>query len=281
MRTLIFVLGSLLASGLLFGQDAMFMPPVTFPMGQSPKQLFAGPIDADVNPDVLVTRYGADTFRMYEMFLGPVEQSKPWDTKGIEGVHRFLRKLWRLFFDETKGKIWKTDKPSDEEWKTIYRTIKKVEDATERFSFNTGVSALMIGVNELTDAELVAHAGLIVTGVVEQIEAVALADGGIVTRVTVGITRTIKGHVTGDTIVLTEPGGRVEDRLVWIFGVPEFETGENVLLFVRRRADGTFETDNLALGKYHLDGDVATRPVPVWCSAAAAFSVCMIFAITA
>jgi len=104
-----------------------------------------------VNPDDLVARYGADTFRMYEMFLGPVEQSKPWDTKGIEGVHRFLRKLWRLFFDETKGKIWKTDKPSDEEWKTIYRTIKKVEEATERFSFNTGVSALMIGVNELTD----------------------------------------------------------------------------------------------------------------------------------
>ena len=104
-----------------------------------------------VNPDDLVTRYGADTFRMYEMFLGPVEQSKPWDTKGIEGVHRFLRKLWRLFFDEAKGKIWKADKPSDEEWKIIYRTIKKVEDATERFSFNTGVSALMIGVNELTD----------------------------------------------------------------------------------------------------------------------------------
>jgi leucyl-tRNA synthetase len=104
-----------------------------------------------VNPDDLVARYGADTFRMYEMFLGPVEQSKPWDTKGIEGVHRFLRKLWRLFFDETKGKIWKTDKPTDEEWKTIYRTIRKVEDATERFSFNTGVSALMIGVNELTD----------------------------------------------------------------------------------------------------------------------------------
>ena len=104
-----------------------------------------------VNPDDLVARYGADTFRMYEMFLGPVEQSKPWDTKGIEGVHRFLRKLWRLFFDEAKGKVWKADKPSDEEWKTIYRTIKKVEDATERFSFNTGVSALMIGVNELTD----------------------------------------------------------------------------------------------------------------------------------
>lgn len=104
-----------------------------------------------VNPDDLVARYGADTFRMYEMFLGPVEQSKPWDTKGIEGVHRFLRKLWRLFFDETKGKVWTTEAVKDPEWKCIYRTIKKVEEATERFSFNTGVSALMIGVNELTD----------------------------------------------------------------------------------------------------------------------------------
>ncbi|HLZ87345.1 MAG TPA: class I tRNA ligase family protein, partial [Puia sp.] len=104
-----------------------------------------------VNPDDLVNRYGADTFRMYEMFLGPVEQSKPWDTKGIEGVHRFIRKFWRLFFDETKGKVWTTQKATDQEWKVLYRTIKKVEEATERFSFNTGVSALMIGVNELTD----------------------------------------------------------------------------------------------------------------------------------
>ena len=104
-----------------------------------------------VNPDDLVNRYGADTFRMYEMFLGPVEQSKPWDTKGIEGVHRFLRKFWRLFFDETKGKIWTSDKATDAEFKILYKTIKKAEEDTERFSFNTGVSALMIGVNELTD----------------------------------------------------------------------------------------------------------------------------------
>jgi len=104
-----------------------------------------------VNPDDLVNRYGADTFRMYEMFLGPVEQSKPWDTKGIEGVHRFLRKLWRLFFDEIKGRIWTTDKATDAEFKILYKTIKKAEEDTERFSFNTGVSALMIGVNELTD----------------------------------------------------------------------------------------------------------------------------------
>jgi leucyl-tRNA synthetase len=106
-----------------------------------------------VNPDDLVNKYGADTFRMYEMFLGPVEASKPWDTKGIEGVHRFLRKLWRLFFDETKGKIWTTEKATDAELKVLYKTIRKVEDATERFSFNTGVSALMIGVNEITDLQ--------------------------------------------------------------------------------------------------------------------------------
>ena len=104
-----------------------------------------------VNPNDLVARYGADAFRMYEMFLGPVEQSKPWDTKGIEGVHRFLRKLWRLFFDETKGKVWNTQAATEAEWKCIYRTIKKTEEATDRFSFNTGVSSLMIGVNELTD----------------------------------------------------------------------------------------------------------------------------------
>jgi leucyl-tRNA synthetase len=104
-----------------------------------------------VNPDDLVNKYGADTFRMYEMFLGPVEQSKPWDTKGIEGVHRFLRKLWRLFFDENKGKIWTTEQATPAELKSLYKTTKKVEEDTERFSFNTGVSALMIGVNELTD----------------------------------------------------------------------------------------------------------------------------------
>jgi leucyl-tRNA synthetase len=104
-----------------------------------------------VNPNALVEKYGADTFRMYEMFLGPVEQSKPWDTKGIEGVHRFLRKLWRLFYDEAKGRVWNEDKPAEAEWKVLYKTIKKVEEDTERFSFNTGVSALMIGVNELSD----------------------------------------------------------------------------------------------------------------------------------
>jgi leucyl-tRNA synthetase len=105
-----------------------------------------------VNPDVLVEKYGADTFRMYEMFLGPIELSKPWDTKGIEGVHRFLKKLWRLFFDESRGRIWVEEPPANNEWKILHRTIKRIEDDNERFSFNTGVSLFMITVNELTEA---------------------------------------------------------------------------------------------------------------------------------
>jgi leucyl-tRNA synthetase len=103
------------------------------------------------NPDDLVDKYGADTFRMYEMFLGPVEASKPWDTKGIEGVHRFLKKLWRLFYDEMKGKVWKDEKAGPEELKILHRTIKKIEEDTERFSFNTAVSTFMICVNDLND----------------------------------------------------------------------------------------------------------------------------------
>ena len=104
-----------------------------------------------VNPDDLVWDYGADTFRMYEMFIGPVEMSKPWDTKGIEGVHRFLKKLWRLFFDEIKGKVWTDEKATEAEWKVMHKAIKQIEEVTERFSFNTGVSGFMIAVNELTD----------------------------------------------------------------------------------------------------------------------------------
>jgi leucyl-tRNA synthetase len=104
-----------------------------------------------VNPDDIVSRYGADTFRMYEMFLGPVEQDKPWDTKGIEGVHRFLKKLWRLFFDEQKGNIVSEEKASPAELKVLHRTIKKIEEDTERFSFNTSISAFMVCVNELNE----------------------------------------------------------------------------------------------------------------------------------
>jgi leucyl-tRNA synthetase len=103
------------------------------------------------NPDDIVERYGADTFRMYEMFLGPIDQSKPWDTKGIEGVHRFLKKLWRLFFDDIKGSLITNDKATAEELKLLHRTIKKIEEDTERFSYNTAVSAFMVCVNELTE----------------------------------------------------------------------------------------------------------------------------------
>ncbi|WP_420847744.1 leucine--tRNA ligase [Niabella beijingensis] len=108
-----------------------------------------------VNPDDLVVKYGADTFRMYEMFLGPVEMSKPWDTKGIEGVHRFLKKLWRLFYKEQAdgsfAAVWTDEAPTAAELKALHKSIKKIEDDNERFSFNTGVSAFMILVNELTD----------------------------------------------------------------------------------------------------------------------------------
>ncbi len=101
-------------------------------------------------PDELVEKFGADTLRMYEMFLGPLEQTKPWDTKGISGVHNFLRKLWRLFYED--GKVIVTDTPADKaSLKTLHKTIKKVEDDLERFSFNTNVSNLMICVNELTE----------------------------------------------------------------------------------------------------------------------------------
>jgi len=106
-----------------------------------------------VNPDDLVNKYGADTFRMYEMFLGPVEMSKPWDTKGIEGVHRFLKKLWRLFYDEIKGKVWTEEKATDAELKVLHKSIRQIEEATDRFSFNTGVSGFMIAVNELNDLD--------------------------------------------------------------------------------------------------------------------------------
>ncbi|HUC80127.1 MAG TPA: class I tRNA ligase family protein, partial [Flavisolibacter sp.] len=88
-----------------------------------------------VNPDVIVERFGADTFRMYEMFLGPIDQSKPWDTKGIEGVHRFIKKLWRLFFDEQKGSLVTEERATKDELKALHRTIKKIEEDTERFSY--------------------------------------------------------------------------------------------------------------------------------------------------
>lgn len=104
-----------------------------------------------VNPDMICERYGADTLRMYEMFLGPLEQSKPWDTKGIDGVHRFLRKLWRLFFDR-EGALAVTDPaPEAEELKALHILIQKIASDIEHFSFNTAVSAFMIAVGRLAD----------------------------------------------------------------------------------------------------------------------------------
>ncbi|QNL23129.1 leucine--tRNA ligase [Hyphobacterium sp. CCMP332] len=102
-----------------------------------------------VNPDDVITKYGADTLRMYEMFLGPLEDSKPWDTQGIDGVYKFLRKTWRLFYDDNGQNIITDEKASPEALKVLHQTIKKVEEDIERFSFNTSVSAFMICVNEL------------------------------------------------------------------------------------------------------------------------------------
>ncbi|NBG65212.1 leucine--tRNA ligase [Acidiluteibacter ferrifornacis] len=104
-----------------------------------------------VNPDNIIESYGADTLRLFEMFLGPLEQSKPWDTDSIEGVHRFLRKFWRLFHDGENNFSVTNAEPTKEELKVLHKTIKKVEDDIERFSFNTVVSAFMICVNELND----------------------------------------------------------------------------------------------------------------------------------
>jgi leucyl-tRNA synthetase len=104
-----------------------------------------------VNPDMLVERYGADTLRMYEMFLGPLEQSKPWNTNGIEGVFKFLRKFWRLFHDEQWNFNVSDAEPTKAELKSLHKIIRKVEEDVERFSFNTSVSSFMIAVNELTD----------------------------------------------------------------------------------------------------------------------------------
>ncbi|MEO9870520.1 leucine--tRNA ligase [Ekhidna sp.] len=102
-----------------------------------------------VNPDELVERYGADTLRMYEMFLGPIEQSKPWNTNGIEGVYKFLRKFWSLFHMDAAFSI-SDDEPTKDEWKVLHGTIKKVAEDAERLSLNTSVSTFMIAVNELS-----------------------------------------------------------------------------------------------------------------------------------
>nr|WP_321405668.1 leucine--tRNA ligase [uncultured Carboxylicivirga sp.] len=103
-----------------------------------------------VNPDDIIEEYGADTLRLYEMFLGPLEQSKPWDTNGIDGVHKFLKKTWRLFYNGDQLVV-SDEKATPDELKVLHRTIKKITDDVERFSFNTCVSAFMICVNDLND----------------------------------------------------------------------------------------------------------------------------------
>lgn len=103
------------------------------------------------NPDELIERYGADTLRLYEMFLGPLEQSKPWDTQGIEGVFRFIRKFWRLFHNEQNIFSVSNEPAAEAELKILHKTIRKIEDDIERFSFNTAVSAFMICVNDLNE----------------------------------------------------------------------------------------------------------------------------------
>jgi leucyl-tRNA synthetase/very-short-patch-repair endonuclease len=103
------------------------------------------------NPDDLCQKFGADTLRLFEMFLGPVEQSKPWDTKSINGVHNFLRKLWRLCHDQNNEFVVSDAAPAKEELKTLHKTIKKITEDLDRYSWNTCVSAFMICVNELQD----------------------------------------------------------------------------------------------------------------------------------
>jgi len=103
-----------------------------------------------VNPDMICEKYGADTLRMYEMFLGPLEQSKPWDTNGIDGVHRFLKRFWRIFFNKDTFEV-SNEQATPAELKILHRLIKKVQEDIENFSFNTSVSAFMIALNELYD----------------------------------------------------------------------------------------------------------------------------------
>ncbi len=104
-----------------------------------------------VNPDFIVEQYGADTFRLYEMFLGPIDQSKPWNTQGIEGVHRFLKKFWRLFFSNNNEFCLTDEKPVKDELVVLHKTIKKVTEDIEKLSYNTAISEMMICVNELSN----------------------------------------------------------------------------------------------------------------------------------
>jgi leucyl-tRNA synthetase len=119
-----------------------------FICGSAPEKMSKSKYNV-VNPDDVIDKYGADCFRMFEMFLGPIEQSKPWDDKGISGTYNFLRKFWRLFYDDKGFKVT-DEEPTDAEYKTLHKTLKKVADDIERLNFNTCVSSFMIATNELT-----------------------------------------------------------------------------------------------------------------------------------
>ncbi|WP_282178564.1 leucine--tRNA ligase [Maribacter stanieri] len=122
----------------------------TFKVGREVEKMSKSKYNV-VNPDAICEEYGADSLRLYEMFLGPLEQSKPWNTAGITGTHSFLKKLWRQFHSNENASFQVTeDEPSKESWKTLHKTIKKVEEDIENFSFNTSVSTFMICVNELS-----------------------------------------------------------------------------------------------------------------------------------
>lgn len=123
------------------GSDKFYTKPLVEKMSKSKYNV--------VNPDDLVVKYGADTLRLYEMFLGPLEMHKPWDTNGIEGVSRFMRKLWRLYHDANNDFFVSNEEPNQDELRVIHKTIKKIQEDIERFSFNTAVSTFMICVNEL------------------------------------------------------------------------------------------------------------------------------------
>ena len=137
-------------SNFLLGAEFIFEEDGTYQCGYEVEKMSKSKYNVQT-PDELVDTFGADTLRMYEMFLGPLEQSKPWDTKGINGVNNFLRKLWRLFHDQENNVVLTDEDPNSKALKSLHKTIKKVGDDLERFSFNTGVSNFMICVNELSD----------------------------------------------------------------------------------------------------------------------------------
>ena len=103
-----------------------------------------------VNPDEVIDQYGADCFRMYEMFLGPIEHHKPWDTKGIDGVAKFLRRFWKAVIDKEGNSVLSNEEPGKQEWKILFKTLDKIDQDVQRLSFNTAVSAFMICLNELS-----------------------------------------------------------------------------------------------------------------------------------